>query len=269
MGVAQAKVSPSDFHVCLCFLGRHKAWSEGDRDRTLTIVQTKLKKMHLRAHAAPMNYQHKVDLVEAERFRVLGEMARAAPLYEKAIEGARRNRYMHEEALANEMAAEFYLDLGSSWIAGMYLKEAASAYRRWGAWAKLEQLHDRYPELLSQAPQPPAPLLGAKASPDNNHEAPSNALDMTSIERAARALGGELDLGRLVHKLLAILLQNAGAQRGALLRDENGKVVIEAIASVDEDEVSVSHGYPSRVQRGSLPNRGSLREPDLRNRRTR
>ena len=244
MGVAEAKESPSDFYVCLCLLGRHKEWSKGDRDRTLAIVQTKLEKMQRRAHAAPMNYQHKVDLVEAERFRVLGEMARAVPLYEKAIEGARENRYVHEEALANEMAAEFYLGLGSSRIAAMYLKEAASAYRRWGAWAKLEQLHDRYPELLSQAPQPPAPLLGVKASPDNNLEAPSNALDMTSIERAARALGGELDLGRLVHKLLAILLQNAGAQRGALLRDENGKVVIEAIASVDEDEVRFPMDVP-------------------------
>jgi len=142
------------------------------------------------------------------------------------------------------MAAEFHLELGTRWIAGMYLKEAASAYRRWGAWAKLEQLHNRYPELLSQAPQPPAPLLGAKASPDHNLEAPSNALDMTSIERAARALGGELDLGRLVHNLLAILLQNAGAQRGALLRDENGKVVIEAIASVDEDEVPFPMDLP-------------------------
>lgn len=244
MGTAEVTLAPRDFQICLCLLGRHKEWSEGDRQRTLVIVQTMLETMHLRAHAAPMNYQHKVELVEAERFRVLGEIARAVPLYEKAIEGARRNRYVHEEALANEMAAEFYLDLGSSQTAGMYLKEAASAYRRWGAWAKLEQLHDRYPELLSQAPQPPAPLPGAKTSPDNNREAPSNALDMTSIERAARALGGELDLGKLVHKLLAILLQNAGAQRGALLRDENGKVVIEAIASVDEDEVPFPMDLP-------------------------
>ena len=244
MGTAEASLVPLDFHVCLGLLGRHKEWSEGDRDRTLTVVQTKLKKMHLRAHAAPMNYQHKVDLVEAERFHVLGEMARAEPLYEKAIEGARENRYVHEEALANEMAAEFHLELGARRIAAMYLKEAASAYRRWGAWAKLEQLHDRYPELLSQSPQPPAPLLGVKAAPDNNLEMPSNALDMTSIERAARALGGELDLGRLVYKLLAILLQNVGAQRGALLRDENGRVVIEAVASVDEDEVPFPMDIP-------------------------
>jgi hypothetical protein len=54
------------------------------------------------AHYAPMNYQHKVDLVEAEKCRVLGQKAEAIEFYDRAISLAKANAYIQEEALANE-----------------------------------------------------------------------------------------------------------------------------------------------------------------------
>ncbi|MEG4300894.1 serine/threonine-protein kinase PknK, partial [Microcoleus sp. Pol11C1] len=45
------------------------------------------------AHHAPMNHQHKINLVEAEKGRVLGQKAEASELYDKAISGAKANEY--------------------------------------------------------------------------------------------------------------------------------------------------------------------------------
>jgi hypothetical protein len=38
-----------------------------------------------------MNFQHKYDLVEAEKARVLGHILEAEDFYEQAIQGAREN----------------------------------------------------------------------------------------------------------------------------------------------------------------------------------
>ncbi|MGL5511336.1 MAG: hypothetical protein ACRDB1_17110, partial [Microcoleaceae cyanobacterium] len=66
---------------------------------------------------APMNFQHKWDLLEAEKQRILGNQVKAIELYEQAITGAQENKYVQEQALANELAAKFYLGWGKKKIA--------------------------------------------------------------------------------------------------------------------------------------------------------
>ena len=62
------------------------------------------------AQNAPMNHLHKWYLVEAEKHRVLGNKAEAIEMYDRAIAGAKENQFLNEEALANELAAKFYLE---------------------------------------------------------------------------------------------------------------------------------------------------------------
>jgi predicted ATPase len=109
--------------------------------------QTKLQQQW--ANYAPMNYQHKYDLVEAEKHRVLGKKLEAMELYDKAIAGAKENEYIQEEALANELAAKFYLSLGRKKVAQAYMIDAYYCYSHWGAKAKVKDLEERYPQAVS------------------------------------------------------------------------------------------------------------------------
>jgi tetratricopeptide (TPR) repeat protein len=97
------------------------------------------------AHHAPMNFQHKYDLVEAEKALVLGQNEIAITYYERAIKGAKEQGFIQEEALANERAAEFYLALGREKVAKTYMTEAYYCYIRWGAVAKVRDLEETYP----------------------------------------------------------------------------------------------------------------------------
>ncbi|MDZ7991409.1 MAG: AAA family ATPase [Nostoc sp. EfeVER01] len=191
--------------------------------------QTKLQQW---AYHAPMNYQHKVDLVEAEKCRVLGQKAEAIEFYDKAITLAKANEYTQEEALANELAAKFYLDWGRQRIAGDYMIEAYYAYARWGAKAKVADLEARYPQLLR-------PILEQTRSPLSTHEtlftlgsvtstssaiSSSNvsvALDLATILKASHTISGEIELENLLSSLLTIVIENAGADKCVfmLLRD--------------------------------------------------
>ena len=98
------------------------------------------------AHA-PMNYQHKYLLVEAERARVAGDDLQAITYYEQAIKLAQENEYFHEEALANELAAKFLLNKGNLKTAQYYLQAAVQGYIYWGAKAKVAVLAKQYPQL--------------------------------------------------------------------------------------------------------------------------
>ena len=57
----------------------------------------------------PVNYQHKYDLIEAEKAQISGDYPAAITLYDAAITGAREQQYTQEEALANELTGEFHL----------------------------------------------------------------------------------------------------------------------------------------------------------------
>ncbi len=192
------------------------------------------------AHHAPMNHQHKVDLVEAEKCRVLGQKAAAIELYDKAISGAKENEYIQEEALANELAAKFYLDWNKQRIAQEYMTEAYYCYARWGAKAKVADLETRYPQLL-------APILlqaraalsvnetlfatGTVTSTTSSSSSISDSLDLAAILKASQTLSGEIELDKLLSTLLQLIVENAGADKCVLLLMQDDRLLVNGLAT--------------------------------------
>ncbi|MEH1885177.1 AAA family ATPase [Nostoc sp.] len=212
------------------------------------VAQNQTKLQHW-AHHGPMNYQHKVDLVEAEKCRVLGQKSEAIELYDKAIFGAKANEYVQEEALANELAAKFYLKWGKQRIAQEYMTEAYYCYARWGAKAKVADLETRYPQLL-------APILQQTRSPFSTHEtifalgsvtstssgtssssSISVALDLAAILKASQAISGEIELEKLLSSLLEIVIENAGADKCVLMLLRDSCLLIKGSITVGTEPV--------------------------------
>jgi predicted ATPase/signal transduction histidine kinase/GAF domain-containing protein len=212
--------------------------SLGELSKVLERVAENQTKLQHWAHHAPMNYQHKVDLVEAEKCRVLGQKSEAIELYDKAISGAKANEYVQEEALANELAAKFYLAWGKEHIAQSYITQAYYAYARWGAKAKVADLETRYPQLL-------APILQQTRSPLSTNEtiftlgsvtstrgatsssSVSVALDLTTILKASQTISGEIELEKLLSSLLSIVIENAGADKCVLMLQRDNRLLIK------------------------------------------
>jgi len=64
------------------------------------------------ADNCPENFLHKYLLVAAEMNRISGQWHQAMDLYDQAIESAKENEFIQNEALANELAAKFWLERG-------------------------------------------------------------------------------------------------------------------------------------------------------------
>ena len=193
------------------------------------VTDNQKKMAHWAAHA-PMNFQHKWDLVEAEKARVEGDILAAEDYYDRAIEGAKTYGYVQEEALANEAAGRFYLGRQKARITQIYLIDAYYAYARWGAKAKVLDLEQRYPEPLAPIfrdnlalPQKPTTSLTDSSTGANT----SKLLDINTAMKASRILSGELTLNALLRKMLDIVMENAGAGRCLLILHDAGQWIIK------------------------------------------
>ncbi|MEM9539170.1 MAG: AAA family ATPase [Cyanobacteria bacterium P01_E01_bin.42] len=246
------------FYDSLIALASLDSSSEKRAERLEQVEQNQIIMQQHWASHAPMNYQHKVDLIEAEKCRILGEKLEAIECYDRAIAGAKENEYIQEEALANELFAKFYLDWdfgsaqskGRTKEASLYMQEAYYCYTQWGAKAKTTDLEQRYPELLKPILQRDGWLrdgwLRDRASSSatatistltsNSHSQTAtmsnlaSILDFSSLLKASRTLSGEIELDRLLATLMKIILENAGATKGALLLTNETGLTIEAIA---------------------------------------
>ncbi|MBW4465015.1 MAG: AAA family ATPase [Pegethrix bostrychoides GSE-TBD4-15B] len=215
---------------------------------------------------APFNHQHRWQLVAAEQSRVLNQLAPAIDYYDLAIAGAEANGYIQEAALANELAAKFYLGWGKEKIAQDYLINAYYGYTHWGAKAKTQDLEQCYPNLLAPILRQQQQSLsttetvfatttltssqypGTESSTSGSPSI-SNTLDLATVLKASQALSSEIQLDKLLAMVLHTVLENAGADKGALLMPHDNQWFVEAVAVIDQ---------PSRVQSIALSDSSEL-----------
>ncbi|HLO48745.1 MAG TPA: hypothetical protein VK211_10060, partial [Kamptonema sp.] len=185
------------------------------RKQMVSRIRANQKKMKKWAEKAPMNYLHKFYLVEAERDRIFGQNVKAMDLYDQAIALAKENDYLNEEAIAQELAAKFYLAKGKIKIAQAYMLDARYCYLRWGASSKVKHLDKTYPQLLAAPIK--SGITTTKITASMTSSGSDSNLDLASVVKASQAIAGEIFLENLLAKLMKIAIENAGAQKGFLL----------------------------------------------------
>jgi predicted ATPase/signal transduction histidine kinase/tRNA A-37 threonylcarbamoyl transferase component Bud32 len=221
------------FYDSLIQLAAYSSTSSPAQDLLLKVTSNQ-EKMEQWAIHAPMNFQHKYDLVEAEKARILGNLLEAEELYERAIFGACEHEYIQEEALAYELAAKFYLGRGRLKFASSYMKEAHYCYDRWGAKAKVQDLENRYPQLVDRVNSSSTQNHRFNLrSPGGTTNSTIASVDLAAVMKAAGALSEEIQLDRLISTLMQVAIENAGAQKGSLmlLEDEELSIVAQCVGT--------------------------------------
>ncbi|MEZ2276447.1 MAG: adenylate/guanylate cyclase domain-containing protein, partial [Microcoleus sp.] len=224
------------FYAALTHLALFSTYPEIEQAEIFALVETHQITLHQWAQNAPMNHLHKWYLVEAEKQRVLGNKAEAIDLYDRAISLAQENQFLNEEALANELAAKFYLEWGKEKFAKIYMIDAYYGYVQWGATAKVKDLETRYPQLLNVT-QPGR--KNTQTSVSMTTTGSGNHVDITAVMKASQAISGEILLDKLLSSLMKILIENAGAQRGYLILSSQEQLLIEAEGTTDGASVTV------------------------------
>ena len=233
------------FYEALARLAAYSsATTKQEQEEHLFYANSNQKKLQKKALSAPMNLQHKCDLIAAEKARILGNIVKAMEYYDCAIAGAQENGYIQVQAIAAELAGAFYLSIGREKIAKTYLTEARYCYQRWGAKAKVAHLESKYSQLLTSASISTNIETHKSTSSASTTSGSAGVLDLTTAVKASQTLAGEIVLDKLLAKMMKIVIENAGGQRGFLILEKSGQWVIEASGSVDVDRVAVMQSIP-------------------------
>ncbi|TDA42325.1 trifunctional serine/threonine-protein kinase/ATP-binding protein/sensor histidine kinase [Burkholderia pyrrocinia] len=175
----------------------------------------------------PATFRNKLALIDAEFARVRGEHIVAMQQYEASASLAAEHGFVHEQALAHELAAHHATSLGLAGSARHQLRLAHACYRRWGAAGKTQALEAQHPFLVMD-PSPGGPPMPARED-----------LDFSLAMRAAHSLSEEIVLERLIQTLMRNMIVYAGARYGLLLLARHDRLTIEAAARTVGSDVIV------------------------------
>lgn len=218
------------FYTALCCAAVYAAASLEDRKYLLAKLTEHLGRLEIWARACPDNFANRAALAGAELARIEGRDTDAERLYRQAVRSARASGFVHNEALACEVAARFYAARGLDDVAEMYLERARNGYARWGADGKVRQLGRLYPHLIASEAGRPATTIGS----------PVQHLDFASVVKASQALSSEIELPKLIERLMTIAIENAGANRGLLILPSGDNYLIRAEARATADQIEVT-----------------------------
>jgi PAS domain S-box-containing protein len=227
-------------------LSRAVLWDSASPDQKQQHFEALIahhKQLETWAENCPANFENRAALVGAEIARIEGREFEAMRLYKQAIRSAHTNGFVHNEALAYEVAARFYAARGFDKLADAYLREARYGYLRWGADGKVRQLDQLYPHLKKNELTP---------GTTSTIEAPVELLDLATVIKVSQAVLSEIVPEKLVDRLMRTAIEHAGAERGLLIIPRGDELEIDAEAITGGNDVTV-HLRHTCVTGAALP----------------
>ncbi|MBN1209063.1 MAG: AAA family ATPase [Myxococcaceae bacterium] len=192
------------------------------------------------ASHCPQNFLGPERMVAAELARLTGQPEEATRAYEEAIRSSQENGFIQNVALANELAARFWSSRQAPTIFSAFARAAREAYAQWGALGKVQHLDAEWPQLVS-------PLSPSDShTPTTTTSTNSTQIDALTVVKAQQAISSEIVLERLAATLMQVALENAGAQRGALLLPRGDTLSVVATSGAWPED-------PSSAPAGSGP----------------
>ncbi|WP_212499805.1 AAA family ATPase [Bradyrhizobium lablabi] len=213
-----------------------------DRAALWTALRRCSAKLARYAKNCPENFASHHHLLQAETASVGGRNERAAVLFDEAAALARQQTFHQIEALANELAGERYLASNRERVASTYLLAARKCYVQWGAFAKANQLSQKY-GVVFQVPNLDVP---SDVSAGRRSETRTDIIDVDTVMRATMALSGDLESDRLLGKLMRLILECMGGERAFMLSKRAGALQVEAMGLTDGTQVRLDLGPDAR-----------------------
>jgi len=221
-------------YYALAILQLYTGFSEGKQKWYLQILEPIRRRKESLARQSSINFEQDHYLIEAEVARVQGDTERALRLYETAITTSKKNRYPNFEAISCELAGRFCLEQDLEGPAQHYLNRAYDLYQQWGLMLKVWEMERSYVDLLETS----SPAL-EDAQFGNMRSLISDRPDLESGLKAIRTLSSETELKTLLNRMMGIVMEHAGSEKGVLLLKHDERWYIQAIGDFQEKSYEI------------------------------
>ncbi|MEM7712788.1 MAG: ATP-binding protein [Cyanobacteria bacterium P01_A01_bin.68] len=231
-------VADQNFYQSLILTALYPAASFIEQKQYWHQLEKNQKQMRIWANNCEANFLHKYLIIEAEIARISGNQLEAMELYDLAIASAKTHEFIQNEALANELAAKFWLGMNKEDFAQIYLSKAYNGYQTWGAKYKVAELESQYAFWLNHRLTKFSNNSSTKSQTTINQNSTTTnlgeSLDIDTVFKVSQTISNEIQLAKLIDKFMKIVIENAGAQTGCLIFVSDGKLLIEAVINADQ-----------------------------------
>ncbi|MDX2471579.1 MAG: AAA family ATPase [SAR324 cluster bacterium] len=242
-GYSQLSVPEHYFYYSLILLANYPDFSLEEKKRSWEILKNNRDRLKKLSKACPINFLEKYYLVAAEMAVVTGNVLEAMNLFEEAISAVQNNQFVQNEALIFERAGLYFLSKKKKTIAKAYLREAYYSYVKWGASAKVWDMESKFPSLLK--------VEQRLQFTSNDHALESNTpdqpeqIDLATLYKAFESISLEASFDKVIVKLFKMVMENAGAQKGYFIVEQQGKLIVRAKGSFDSSPPVVLCSFPA------------------------
>jgi predicted ATPase/GAF domain-containing protein/anti-anti-sigma regulatory factor/tRNA A-37 threonylcarbamoyl transferase component Bud32 len=213
------------FYRCLVLLALPEAEAPLEAERRADVLRRSRGRLDALAAASPEAFLARKVLVDAEAARAAGDTDLALRLYDEAVSLAQGERAPQIEAMALERSGELLLRIGAKRAAGAALRSAILAYAHWGAARKVEAMEAEHAGSLATTSVDATTSRAAVLS----RATVTGLRDAALVFRAVQTIASEVDLPVVIERLAALVLESAGAQRGALILEREGDLFVSAV----------------------------------------
>lgn len=200
-----------------------------DRIRLRKQLRDPIAKLNQLAELCPINFAPYLNLLRAEEESIRGRRGEAVRLFDLSVKGFADAGFKPLEALAQQRAGRWYQAAGMETLSETLLTTARKMWSNWGGRLPASGL-DPSGEALPQ---------GQGRTADSQPE-----MDLTTMVKASQVISREIDLSRLLEKIMRFLLENAGARRGYLILRHEDRLIVEAEGDLQLRHIQVRLGWP-------------------------
>jgi histidine kinase len=227
-----------------------------DEEIIAQITQNQLQ-MKKWADNCTQNFLHKYYLVEAQLAKIQGNIWESISLHKKSIDEARENKFIQNEAIAQELLAKLWKTQKQDEYAALHIERAYNAYNVWGAFHKTNLLKKEYVSLQQnnkgtyETEILKTVNVSQMTSLTTMGSSSSLSIDINSILKASQTISKEVVLEELLQKMIYILAENAGATYACLLLPKKDEWSIEAVYKNSQthilENISIQGNAPQTV----------------------
>lgn len=202
------------FYESLIVYNYFKEYKDLSKDDVKIVLQNNCLYYEKLLETSSKNNSYKFNLIKALQFS-LDKDNKAWDYYELASQESLEEDFTHTNILCNLVASSFWFESNMKEFAYTYIQKAYDGLNSWGASILIENMIKKYQEYFSK-------------SSNNLSNFNLANFDFESVMRASQAISQEISLEELLNKIMKIIIENSGSQRGILLLQHKSELVIEA-----------------------------------------
>ncbi len=230
--------SMTDFPIADHYLFRAliliSKWNEALPEEQVQIKEALsdiLKRMKNWSDNCPDNFAHKYYLL-CTKMAVMDNqpLDNIVDLFKKTLDSIGSGDFIQFKALCNEYYGQFWLDRGDETIGKTFIREAYNLYQQWGAYRKVAELEKKYSGYFD--------TYENRGDATRSNSTGKISIDVASILKSSQAISKEIKVEKLLMTFILTITENAGAQKGLLLLNNE---VNNQLYIVAKNDVNAEH----------------------------